>query len=125
VPDDGAVSPTDPRRAIEDAVGRMNDEPPSSDLFRVRDADVGGGSDTSDEMDGDGWMVWSLTVTVSSAVVVDACMMSANVVFQSSSPAVVDVLLADAEVCFVEVVVGLLVIFFSFTDRITLLAGVV
>jgi len=110
VPDDGAVSPTDPRRAVEDAVGRMNDETPSPDLFRVRDADVGGGSDTSDEMDDDGWMVWSLTVTV------DACMMSANVVFQSSSPAVVDVLFAAAEVCFVEAAVVLLGIFFSFTD---------
>jgi len=96
----------------------MNDEtpPPDADLCRVRDADVDGGSDTSDEMDGDGWMAWSLTVTASSAVVVDACMMSANVVFQSSSPAVVDVLLAAAEVCFVEAAVVLLAIFFSFTD---------
>ena len=113
MPDDGTVSLTDPRRAIDDAVGRMNDEP---DLCRVRDADVDGGSDTSDEMDGDDWMAWSVTVTASSAVDVDACMMSANVVFQSSSSTGVDVLLAAAEICFVAAVVVLLVIFFSFTD---------
>lgn len=105
----------DPRRASDDAVGRMSEERPSPDvdLRRGRDADVEGGSDTSDEIDGDGWM--GCSETPSSVVVADACMMPASVVFQSSSPAVFDVLLAVAEVCFLVAGGVLLAIFFSCT----------
>jgi len=98
---------------MEDAVGLIRDDRPSPDLCRVRAA----GSDTSEEIDPEGWMpCWSSD---------DACMMSVRVVFQSSSASavVVAVLPPAADVGFVNVLCA--AIFFSSTDWITLLAGVV
>jgi len=107
-------------------VGRISDASPSTepDFFRLLDADDDGGSDCSDDMDGDSSIGCSATSTVSSVVVVDDCMMSVSAVFQSFSLTVIDVLLVASEVSFVVAVVVLLGIFISFSGSVTLLVGV-